>query len=475
MKKLVKTKILATLGPATDSLEKMTELIDAGVDAFRLNFSHGNYDYFEKILERIESVCVDKKFPISIVMDLQGPKIRIGKLSEPEIKICKDELIEITTDDFEGTKEKISTSYKSLPEDASVGDKILIDDGLIHLKVKQINKNSVICSIVEGGVLKPNKGMNLPGMKLSTPALTDKDMKDLEFILKHRVDYIALSFVRKAEDINHLKDWLNSKGFIKPVIAKIEKPEAVENFEEILEAADAIMVARGDLGVEMDAYEVPIIQKKIIHRCVEIGKPVITATQMLESMIHNPVATRAEASDVANAVLDGTSVVMLSGETSVGKFPIEAVKFMHNILQNVESEKYPIQKYQFETPQNKIDNLFDATGKAIADIGDQTNAAAIVVATINGRKASVISKYRPDAPIVAVSSNLETLAKLNLYRGIYPYFLDGIEDEKIYFEKAKELLKKNSLLTKGDVVLLTSGAPISETERRGVFDFLIVK
>ena len=237
MKKLVKTKILATLGPATDSLEKMTELIDAGVDAFRLNFSHGNYDYFEKILERIESVCVDKKFPISIVMDLQGPKIRIGKLSEPEIKICKDELIEITTDDFEGTKEKISTSYKSLPEDASVGDKILIDDGLIHLKVKQINKNSVICSIVEGGVLKPNKGMNLPGMKLSTPALTDKDMKDLEFILKHRVDYIALSFVRRAEDINHLKDWLNSKGFIKPVIAKIEKPEAVENFEEIVSSA----------------------------------------------------------------------------------------------------------------------------------------------------------------------------------------------------------------------------------------------
>ncbi len=472
--KFAKTKILATIGPATDSKDKLEALIDAGCNAFRLNFSHGNPDYFEKVFNSINDLCISKSLPIPILIDLQGPKIRIGELEKPEIEIFDGNKIEITNEKVIGTAQKISTSYFPLPVDAEVGDKILIDDGLINLKVISKTKISVICEVVNGGILRPKKGMNLPGMKLSSPSVTELDLANLEFALKHRVDFIALSFVRKASDIYDLRKWLQDRGFDKPVIAKIEKPEAVTNFESILNAADGIMVARGDLGVELKPYDVPIIQKKIIKRCNTVGKLVITATQMIESMIHNPVPTRAEASDIANAVLDGTDVVMLSGETSVGKFPVEAVKFMNNILLTTEEQKSWKAKVDYEIPKDLTDNIFDSTGRAIADIAKQINAAAIVIFTHQGRKAKVVSKFRPDSSIFALSNEFKTLNTLNLYSGIHPLFLENIEDEELAFQNALKMLKEKNFVGSGDVILFTAGAPHTDKGRRTWIRFTVV-
>lgn len=465
---------MTTLGPATDSKKMLTKLIDAGVDAVRLNFSHGNHDYFEKLFHTIHEVCVSKSLPIATLVDLQGPKIRIGELIEDEIEIKSGKQIEITTKQVKGTKELISTSYNSLVKDASVGDKILINDGLIQLKVKKKKKESLVCDIIEGGTLKPRKGMNLPGMKLSTKAVTKKDFKNLEFALQHRVDFIALSFVRSEHDILHLKKWLSKIGHDIPIIAKIEKPEAVINFEKILSAADGIMVARGDLGVEMNPQDVPVIQKNIIKRCNEVGKLVITATQMLESMIENPVPTRAEASDVANAVWDGTDVVMLSGETSVGKHPVQAVKFMNEIILKTETSEHYNCNADFEIPSSLEDNLFDSTGKANKDMSDRINASAIVVFTHYGRKARVIAKYRPQAPIIAISDKFDTLNKLNLYKGIKPFFVENFSDEEYATKRAIEILRKHSIAKKGDVVMLSAGAPITEKGRRSWVRFLVL-
>ena len=471
--KKAKTKILATLGPATGSKEEIKKIIEAGADAVRLNFSHSNHEYFENIFQAINDVCVELSMPIATLLDLQGPKIRIGELSEPEIEIKSGESIEITIDDLKGTKDKISTSYKLLPDDAEIGDKILIDDGLIKLSVTSITKTSVICKVVDGGILKPKKGMNLPGIKVSAPSVTAKDYNDLEFAMKHRVDFIALSFVRRAQDILELRKWLKEHNYKTPIIAKIEKPEAVTNFEEILEVADGIMVARGDLGVEMEAQEVPIIQKKIIRRCNEVGKLVITATQMLESMIQNPVPTRAEASDVANAVLDGTDVVMLSGETSVGKHPAHTVGIMNNILLTAEAHPSLRHKTNYEIPKDLSDNLFDSTGRAVAGVSEQIQAKVIAVFTHQGRKAKMIAKFRPKADIIAFSDKFETLNTLNLYWGIQSFFIDNIDDEDNAINRVNEILRKQSIIENGDVIIYTAGAPYTEKGRRTWMRFAV--
>ncbi len=474
MTRKVKTKILATIGPATDSEKKLVDLINAGADGFRLNFSHGDYNYFEKVFQTIHNVCTESSLPIPILIDLQGPKIRIGELEQNSIEIFTGNTIEITTEEIKGTAKKISTSYKNLPQDARIGDVVLIDDGLIKLEIIDKTGKSVKCKIIVGGTLKPKKGMNLPGMKLSTPALTEKDKENLEFALKHRVDFIALSFVRHEDDITGLKEWLRAKGYDKPVIAKIEKPEAVERFEQILEISDGIMVARGDLGVELAPQLVPIVQKNIIRRCNATGKLVITATQMLESMINNSVPTRAEASDVANAVLDGTDVVMLSAETSVGKYPVETVKIMDDILKTAESQTQFQTPVNFDKPHNIIDNLFDATAKGFAEISNQINASVIVVFTHHGRKAKALAKFRPAASIVAISNEFDTLNILNLHRGIIPYHLENFEDEEESIARAIEILKKEMFVEKNDVIVFTSGAPITDKERRNWIRFHIV-
>ncbi len=473
-KNLSKTKILCTLGPATSTAKMIDNLILLGMDGVRLNFSHVNYDEFEKIFQEIDKACVEEKTPLSILMDLQGPKMRIGELSLPEIEIQTGNEIEISIENILGTSKKISTSYKELVNDAKAGDQILIDDGLIRLRIKSKKENAVVCNIETGGILRPKKGMNLPGMQLSTPSVTQKDFDDLEFALKHRIDYVALSFVRSAEDILHLKEWLKAKNKFLPIIAKIEKPEAVKNFDEILNVSDGIMIARGDLGVEIPAQEVPMIQKSIIKKCNSVGKLVITATQMLDSMIHNPIPTRAEASDVANAVLDGTDAVMLSGETSIGKYPLESVKIMNDIALNAEQYLLQPNDNDLEIPLDLADNLFDSVGRAMTKMSEQVNASAIVVFTYKGRTARNFAKFRPKAKIIAISNSFETMNNLCLRWGVTSIFMDEIHKENVVIEEAKKLILNAGLVKQDDIVIFTAGAPYSEKSRVNWLRFEVI-
>jgi pyruvate kinase len=469
-----KTKILCTLGPSTNTSEDIKKLLLAGVDGVRLNFSHGDYDFYKKIFSNIDEACVGESSPLAVLMDLQGPKIRIGELTEPEIELQTGDKLEITAEDIKGNNKIISTSYKHLADDAIVGDQILIDDGLIRLRILDKNKNSVVCYIESGGILKPRKGMNLPGMKLSTPSITEKDYRDLEFALDYRIDFIALSFVRSAEDITTLKEWLKNKNKPIPVIAKIEKKEAVDYFDAILDVSDGIMIARGDLGVELQPQEVPVIQKEIIKKCNAVGKLVITATQMLESMIQNPIPTRAEASDVANAVWDGTDVIMLSGETSIGKFPIKAAQIMNDIAKNVELHLIPVQEESFKIPDSIEENLFDSVGRAVTLISRRVNAAVIVAFTFKGRTAINLSKFRPEAKIIAFSNNFDTMNHLCLRWGVTSIFMEDIDKEHVAIDKAKKLIVEQGHVKEGDIVIFTSGAPYSEKSRANWLRFEVI-
>lgn len=469
-----KTKILCTIGPATDTTEKIIELIKAGCDGIRLNFSHGNQNYFKSIFTNIHKACVSENIPLAVLTDLQGPKIRVGELSSPEIELEKGNYISIVTKEIIGTKEKISTSYTPLVADAKINDIILIDDGLLRLKVTEKKDDSLICLIENGGILKPKKGINLPGMKLSTTSITKKDYENLEFIIQNRVDYIALSFVLQASDIIELKNWLKEKNKEIQVIAKIEKKEACENFDSILEVADGIMIARGDLGVELPPQEVPLIQKEIIKKCNAKGKLVITATQMLESMIQNPIPTRAEASDVANAVLDGTGVVMLSGETSVGKFPIDSVKMMNSIIKNTETHFKPLNDEDYEIPSSTEEKVFDSVGRSIVSLSRNIKADAIVVFTFKGRTAINLSKYSPNARIIALSNSFETMNNLSLRWGVIPFFSECINKEHLAISEAIKSLLKAGLIKQDELVIFTAGAPYSEKSRASWLRFEVI-
>jgi pyruvate kinase len=470
----VKTKILCTLGPATNNAAIIEKMMSAGMDGVRLNFSHGDYSFYEKIYSEINTACIDEKTPLAILADLQGPKIRIGELKSPEIEIASGNSIEITTKKIVGDEKIICTSYKELTTDARVGNQILIDDGLIRLRIIEIKKDKVICNIENGGVLKPRKGMNLPSMKLSTPSVTERDYQNLAFAMQYRVDYVALSFVRSANDILILRRWMEEKKFQKPIIAKIEKKEAVENFDEILEAADGIMVARGDLGVELSPQDVPAIQKEIIQKCNCIGKLVITATQMLETMVYNPIPTRAEASDVANAVWDGTDAVMLSAETSVGKHPLRTVQTMHDIIKNAEDHNFNMHHINFEIPEKIEENLFDSVGRAVSNISQQVKAAAIAVFTLKGRTAKNLAKFRPDAKIIAFSDNFDTMNNLCLRWGVTSIFLQSIDKENIAIDKAKNLILESGFVKEGDVIIFAAGAPYSDKSRVNWLRFEVI-
>lgn len=460
-----KTKILTTLGPATATPDKLKELIAAGADGVRLNFSHGDYAFFEKLFLDIDKTRKETVTPLAVLLDLQGPKIRIGELSAPEIPIQTGDTIELTTEKMQGTKDKVYTSYTPLPQDGKIGDIILIDDGLLRLRIIKKTNNSVICEIENGGILKPKKGMNLPGMNLSTASVTEKDFNDLEFALKFDIDYVALSFVRQASDITGLKSWMAERGFNVPIIAKIEKKEAVDNFDEILKVADGIMVARGDLGVEMHPQDVPVIQKNIIKKCNSVGKIVITATQMLESMIVNPIPTRAEASDVANAVWDGTDVVMLSAETSVGKYPNKTVETMNNIILRAECSHNYSEKTEYSIPTTIEENLFDSVNHAICNMAEQTHPAAIVVFTHLGRAAMSLSKFRPQSRIIAICDSHKTMNRLSLKWGVTSLFAPVISKEQAVIEGVKKMIVESGHVKKGDLVLFTAGAPYSEKSR----------
>lgn len=462
---LTKTKILATIGPQTHSVKEIKDLVTAGASGLRLNMSHGNHDFHKTIFENIHTVCTELKTPIAVLVDLQGPKIRIGELKEPKFEIETGNEIEITVEEIKGDKNKISCSYKKLADEAEIGELILIDDGLIRLKIKEKKSKSIICRIESGGILSPKKGINLPGMKLSTPALTEKDYDDLEFVLNHRVDYIALSFVRNPDDILKLKHFIKDKGKDIPVIAKIEKKEAWDDFDSVLKVSDGIMIARGDLGVELSPQEVPVIQKEIIRKCNEEGKLVITATQMLESMITSLMPTRAEASDVANAVWDGSDVVMLSGETAVGKFPVHTVKMMNEIIINAEKHFIHNENISFKIPTVYEENLFDSVCKGITLVSEQIKAKAIVVFTFKGRAAKGMAKYRPDSQIIAISNSFETMNNLCLRWGVTSLFMEKIDKEHIAVNESKELILKAGLVNQGDIVIFMSRAPNSEKSR----------
>ncbi len=456
-----KTKIVCTIGPATNNIDKLIQLINAGMDVARLNFSHGSYEEHQLAMSNIREASKRTGENICVVQDLCGPKIRIGKLKDKSIRLINNAKLIITSDEIIGDENRVTTTYKYLPKDVNVGDIILLDDGAISLKVISKTPADVECVVVNGGILKENKGMNLPGIKLSVQSLTDKDIEDLKFGIALNIDYVALSFVRSAEDIKYLRNVIERNTNVRiPIIAKIEKKEAVESIEAIIREADAVMVARGDLGVEMMTEDVPILQKMIVRRCNEAGVPVIIATQMLESMIENPRPTRAEASDVANAVLDGADAVMLSAETSIGKYPLEAVQTMDNIIRRSETkahDKFNMKKVSYEFQEN----VFDAVACAACVLAHQVNASAIIPITHSGATAIRICKYRPESKIIAITSDERVLRKLNLVWGLRGIVVtDFICDNDRAFQKIIEQLKQSGYVKEGNFVVFTAGLPL---------------
>jgi pyruvate kinase len=460
-KAIAKTKIICTLGPASQSVEQLVELIHAGMDVARLNFSHGTLEDHLSAIKNVREASKITGEYITILQDLCGPKIRTGKLQNKFIELKEGATFTFTIDEIMGDEHRVTTTYRELPDDVQAGDIVLLDDGKMSLRVVTKTAKDVECTVVNGGILKENKGMNLPGIKLSTPSLTEKDKDDLKFGLAHDVDYVALSFVRSAGDIQHLRSVIQHQTKTRvPIVAKIEMKEAIDVIDSIVAATDVVMVARGDLGVEMMPEDVPILQKMIVRKCNEAGVPVIIATQMLESMIENPRPTRAEASDVANAVLDGADTVMLSAETSVGKYPVETVQTMDRIICRAEIRKHDHLNIK-QIPVEIQENVFDAIARAACVLARQVNATAIVPITHSGATAVKISKYRPESRIIAVTSNERILRSLNLVwsvRGIVSE--DFIHDNDTAFRKIIERLKLEGFVERGDFVVFTAGLPL---------------
>ncbi len=448
-----KVKIVCTLGPATAGVDMLVRLIEAGMDVARLNFSHGDHDFHRKTFQDVRAAAAKVGKPVAVLADLSGPKIRVDRMKGGvPVALVRGARIVLTTDPVEGTAERVSHSYKPLPGDVRPGDPILLDDGLLRLKVEKVEGNDVHCVVIEGGPLKDKKGMNLPGTPLSTPALTEKDKQDIAFGRELGVDYFALSFVRSARDVAEAKALAGDV----PVIAKLEKPEAIDHLEEILDVSDGAMVARGDLGVEAGHEKVPVIQKRILRAITPRAKPAITATQMLESMINNPVPTRAEVSDVANAVLDGTDAVMLSGETSVGKFPVEAVKTLVGVIDEVEASTF-----QSEAIAARASVPNGSYSHAIADaataIAKESNLAAIAVYTESGKSAQLVSANRPRAAVIAFSRHDRVLRRLALSWGVLPLHGAWVEGIKGVVEQAERSLLAHRLVKPGDDIAVTFG------------------
>jgi pyruvate kinase len=452
-----RTKIVATLGPASNTPEIIEEFIHGGVDIFRLNLSHGTLKDHKRVIDMVRGVMASHAHQCAILMDIQGPKIRIGKMCEGGMEVEEGDAITITTDDLIGGDGVVSTTYKNLPRDLHAGDRVLIDDGLIELKVEAVEGELIRCTVVYGGVIKDNKGINLPGVDVSAPAFTDKDREGVLLGIAEGVDYFALSFVRTVEDIARLRDFLEDKGSCIPILAKIETEMAVKNLDAILENSDGVMVARGDLGVELSAEEVPIIQKEIIEKARIVGKPVITATQMLESMINNPRPTRAEASDVANAVFDGTDAIMLSGETASGKYPVKSVEMMMRIVGKAEGVS--VKKKEFiRRNMEKQSSVGEAVVFAALAAAGEVSAKAIVVFTLSGATAHMLSRLRPKGTIICFTPTEETGRRLALYWGLSSYFIPfGSHGEELISQGEARLLELG-LVKPGDHIVTVSGS-----------------
>ncbi|NLK51312.1 MAG: pyruvate kinase [Syntrophomonadaceae bacterium] len=453
-----RTKIVCTIGPASQTIEVLEQLILDGMDVARLNFSHGTHEEHLERIKAIRQAMIHTGKRVALMLDTKGPEIRTGNLQTETIILNEGEQITLTTDDVLGDENRLSVSYRGLPQDVKPGNMILIADGLIGLKVLQIKGNDITCEIVNGGEIGSRKNVNVPGVAIRLPGMTQKDVADINFGIDQKIDFIAASFVRRASDILDIRRILEERGADIHVIAKIENQEGVDNLDEIVQVADGVMVARGDLGVEIPTEEVPLVQKLIIDKCNLVGKPVITATQMLESMVRNPRPTRAEASDVANAIFDGTDAIMLSGETAAGKYPVEAVKTMARIARRAEKSvnyREIIRARRIAYKPSITDAISHATCSITADLG----GAAIITATTSGITARTVAKYRPEAPIIATTPSERVAAKLCLIWGVYPVLVEATEGTDRMIEEAIAAGLKAGLVRSGDLVVITAGVP----------------
>ncbi|UYZ12697.1 pyruvate kinase [Brevibacillus sp. WF146] len=458
---LRKAKIVCTIGPASESVETLKKLIHAGMNVARLNFSHGSHEEHAARIANIRQAAEETGKQVAILLDTKGPEIRTGMLAVDAVELQEGGTIVLTTEDVPGTAERVSITYADLPRDVKKGDTILIDDGLIGLTVEAVEGHEIVCRIKNGGTLKSKKGVNVPGVKINLPGITEKDAQDIEFGIRQGVDFIAASFVRKASDILEIREILERHGVRIDIIAKIENQEGVDNVDEILAVSDGLMVARGDLGVEIPAEEVPLVQKKLIKKCNELGKPVITATQMLDSMQRNPRPTRAEASDVANAIFDGTDAIMLSGETAAGKYPVESVETMNRIALRAEQELNYREILYNQALQKQV-TITDAISQAVANAALDLDAAAVITATESGHTARMVSKYRPKAPIVAVTPHADVVRRLALVNGVYPVLgpMANTTDEML--EMSVQQALEAGYVRHGDLVVITAGVPVRE-------------
>jgi len=469
-----RTKIVATLGPASAKPDVLYSMFNAGLDVCRLNFSHGSQADHQAVLDTIRDLNKKYDYNVGILADLQGPKIRIGLVKEGGINLINGSTTVITTKECIGNEERIYITYQNFPQDVQAGEIILLDDGKLQMKVISTNlKDEVVCEIVHGGILTSRKGVNLPNTKVSIPSLTPEDRENLEFVLENDVEWIGLSFVRKAEDIIELKKIIAERGKTARVIAKIEKPEAIANIDEIIAVTDGIMVARGDLGVECPMEEVPLLQKMIVAKCRAASKPVIVATQMLESMITTPRPTRAEVNDVANSVLDGADAVMLSGETSVGEFPLIVIETMQKIIQNIEENNYPFNPDKFLKPKS-ASFLSDAICDSACFLAKQTNAVGIVSMTLSGYTAFEISSHRPEALTFIFTSNRALLNAVSLLWGVRGFYYDKWESTDNTIIEVNEFLKSKKLVKQGDIIINTAAIPMEAKGKTNMLKITVI-
>ncbi|MDR1472505.1 MAG: pyruvate kinase [Synergistaceae bacterium] len=457
-----KVKIVCTLGPACDDMGKLREMVAEGMNVARFNFSHGDYEGHGRMLEMLRRIESEGIMPIAALLDTKGPEIRTGLLEgHKPVDVRAESVFTLLTEECPGNAEQVSISYANLPEEAELGQDVYIDDGSIHLKIEGIEPDRIVCRVLVGGTLGERKGVNVPGAELSVPTLTDKDIRDIEWGMDHDMDYIAVSFVRRREDIMHVRRVVENHGGRHKkinIMAKIETLQSVQNLEDIVQVVDAVMVARGDLGVEMPTEVVPMVQKKIIELCRNQGKPVIVATQMLDSMIRNPRPTRAEASDVANAVLDGADAVMLSGETAGGKYPAEAVRMMDRIVTSTENEA--MSRYYVRRDIKGSMNVADSVSHAAMRIAEDMSARAVISLTRSGSTAAMVSKYRPKATIIASTPLVSTWRALSLMWGVKPLLLDEYSDAEGAVDAAIESVLKHGYVVEGDTVVITTGFPV---------------
>jgi pyruvate kinase len=468
-------KIIATIGPASEDKQVLEKMFHEGIDVVRLNFSHGGHDEQLARIKMVLQLNEELNTNVALLADLQGPKLRVGVMENDSVQLDEGQAFELTTEKCLGTKERAFISYELLPQDVRRGDIILIDDGKLQLRVTGTdNETTVKTEVVIGGPLSSKKGVNLPGTKISKPSLTEKDVKDARFALEHDVDWIALSFVRKAQDIIDLKEIIAESGKNTGVIAKIEKPQALDELDEIIEVSDAVMVARGDLGVEVDFDRVPLIQKNIVEKCIAMSKPVIIATQMMESMITNATPTRAEANDVANAVLDGADTVMLSGETSVGRYPVETIRNMQKIIDSTEFRGF---QYFRKNPPKTHNSSFlqDSVCYNAVEMAEQTEAAAIICLTHSGYTAYRISSHRPRANIFTFTMNKELLRRMSLVWGVRAFYFADCKNINDYVEYSINFLLSQNLIKKNDLVVHVGSIPIIEKGKTNMVKLSIIE